>query len=82
MRKKIRRVKSKKMWGGENMGVKDSWDDKDTAMIVLGAFGIITIIILAIAPKDIALQMVDKFAPVWTAIVGALGGIATGKGKE
>jgi len=35
---------------------------------------------LAGIPKEMLKDVIQAFAPVWTAIVGALGGIAKGKG--
>ena len=59
-----------------------SFDDKDLAITGLVVVFLATICILATIPKDMLKDIIQAFSPVWTAIVGALGGIATGRRRE
>lgn len=60
----------------------DSFDDKDLAIIGLIAMFIATMCVIGTAPKEMMTDLIRAFAPIWTAIVGAVGGIATGRKKE
>ncbi len=58
------------------------FDDKDLAIIGLVIVFVATVVILTTVPKELLKDIIQAFAPVWTAIVGALGGIATGRSKQ
>jgi len=64
------------------MGIFESWDDKDTAMICLTLIGLACVLSLMKVPVDLLKDVIAAFAPVLTAIVSALAGVATGKKKE
>ncbi len=55
-------------------------DDRIVAIVGLVVVFLATVVILAGIPKQMLKDVIQAFAPVWTAIVGALGGIAKGKG--
>ncbi len=55
------------------------WDDKEVAIVGLVIVFLASIAVLTTIPKTMLKDIIQAFAPVWTAIVGALGGIATGK---
>ena len=57
-------------------------DDKDLAIIGLVIIFIASIIAMLIAPKDIASVIADKITYVWTGVVTALSGLATGRKKS
>ena len=57
------------------------FDDKDLAIVGLVVVFVTTVCVLATVPKELLKDIIQAFAPVWTAIVGALGGIATGRNK-
>ena len=64
--------------------LKDA-DDRIVAIVGLVVAFLATIVIVVVAilagiSKEMLKDVIQAFAPVWTAIVGALGGIAKGKG--
>ena len=64
------------------MGIFESWDDKDTAMVCLTLIGLACVLSLMKVPVDLLKDVIAAIAPVLTAIVSALAGVATGKRKE
>ena len=64
------------------MGILEEWDDKDTAMVCLTLIGLACVLSLMKVPVDMLKDILTALAPVLTAIVGALAGVATGKKKE
>ena len=64
------------------MGILESWDDRDTAMICLTLIGLACVLSLMKVPVDMLKDIIAALAPILTAIVGALAGVATGKKKE
>ena len=64
------------------MGILEEWDDKDTAMVCLTLIGLACVLSLMKVPVEMLKDVIAAFAPVLTAIVSALAGVATGKKKE
>ena len=64
------------------MGILEEWDDKDTAMVCLTLIGLACVLSLIGVPVDMLKDVLAAMAPVLTAIVSALAGVATGKKKE
>ena len=64
------------------MSVFEEWDDKDTAMVCLTLIGLLCVLSLMKVPTEMLKDILAAIAPVLTAIVGALAGVATGKKKE
>jgi len=64
------------------MGMVEEWDDKDTAMVCLTLIGLLCVLSLMKVPVEMLKDVIAAFAPVLTAIVSALAGVATGKKKE
>ena len=64
------------------MGILEEWDDKDTAMVCLTLIGLLCVLSLMKVPVEMLKDILAAIAPVLTAIVGALAGVATGKKKE
>ena len=64
------------------MGMLEEWDDKDTAMVCLTLIGLLCVLSLMKVPVEMLKDVIAAFAPVLTAIVSALAGVATGKKKE
>lgn len=58
-----------------------NFDDKDLAIIGIIIIFVASMAVLAIMPKDLALQLADKMGTVWGSLAGGLAGIATGKLK-
>jgi len=55
------------------------WEDKDTAMVCLTVFGIVTLLALGRVPVEMMKDVITALAPVWTAIVSAIAGAITGR---
>jgi len=64
------------------MGIFEDWDDKDTAMVCLTLIGLACVLSLMKVPVSMLKDILAAMAPVLTAIVSALAGVATGKKKE
>ena len=64
------------------MGIFESWDDRDTAMVCLSLIGLACVLSLMGVPVEMLKDVIAAMAPVLTAIVSALAGVATGKKKE
>jgi len=64
------------------MGIFESWDDRDTAMVCLTLIGLACVLSLMGVPVEMLKDVIAAMAPVLTAIVSALAGVATGKKKE
>jgi len=64
------------------MSMVEEWDDKDTAMVCLTLIGLLCVLSLMKVPVEMLKDVIAAFAPVLTAIVSALAGVATGKKKE
>jgi len=64
------------------MSIVEDWDDKDTAMVCLTLIGLLCVLSLMKVPVEMLKDVIAAFAPVLTAIVSALAGVATGKKKE
>lgn len=64
------------------MGILEEWDDKDTAMVCLTLIGLLCVLSLMKVPVEMLKDVLAAMAPVLTAIVSALAGVATGKKKE
>ena len=64
------------------MGIFESWDDRDTAMVCLTLIGLACVLSLMGVPVEMLKDVIAVMAPVLTAIVSALAGVATGKKKE
>ena len=64
------------------MGILEEWDDKDTAMVCLTLIGLACVLSLMKVPVDMLKDIITALAPILTAIVGALAGVARGKKKE
>jgi len=64
------------------MGILESWDDRDTAMVCLTLIGLACVLSLMGVPVEMLKDVLSAMAPILTAIVGALAGVATGKKKE
>ena len=64
------------------MGILEEWDDKDTAMVCLTLIGLACVLSLMKVPVEMLEDIITALAPILTAIVGALAGVATGKKKE
>ena len=64
------------------MGILEEWDDKDTAMVCLTLIGLASVLSLMKVPVEMLKDVLSAMAPILTAIVGALAGVATGKKKE
>jgi len=64
------------------MGILESWDDRDTAMVCLTLIGLACVLSLMGVPVEMLKDVIAAMAPVLTAIVSALAGVATGKKKE
>ena len=64
------------------MGIFESWDDRDTAMVCLTLIGLACVLSLMGVPVEMLKDVLSAMAPILTAIVGALAGVATGKKKE
>jgi len=57
----------------------EGWDDKDTAMVCLTIIGLVCALSLVKVPVEYLKDVLSAIAPVLTAIVSALAGVATGK---
>lgn len=55
------------------------FDDKDLAILGIVIIFVASIAVMAMMPKDLALQLADKMGTVWGSLAGGLAGIATGK---
>ena len=64
------------------MGILEEWDDKDTAMVCLTLIGLACVLSLMGVPVEMLKDVLAAMAPILTAIVGALAGVATGKKRE
>ena len=64
------------------MGILEEWDDRDTSMVCLTLIGLACVLSLMGVPVEMLKDVIAAFAPVLTAIVSALAGVATGKKKE
>ena len=59
-----------------------SWDDKDTAMVCLTVIALGCIFVLSQVPIEYLKDVMTAIAPVLTAIVSALAGVATGRQRK
>ena len=57
----------------------DGGDDKETAMICLTIIGLVCVLSLMKVPVEYLKDVLSAIAPVLTAIVSALAGVATGR---
>ena len=64
------------------MGILESWDDRDTSMVCLTVIALACVLSLMGVPVEMLKDVIAAMAPVLTAIVSALAGVATGKKKE
>ena len=64
------------------MSILEEWDDRDTAMVCLTLIGLACVLSLMGVPVEMLKDVLSAMAPILTAIVGALAGVATGKKKE
>lgn len=58
------------------------WDDKDTAMVCLTIFGVVSLLVLVRVPVEMLKEVITALAPVWTSIVAGIAGAITGRRGE
>jgi len=58
------------------------WDDKQTAMLCLTVFGVVSLLVLTRVPVEMLKEVITALAPVWTAIVAGIAGAITGRRSE
>ncbi len=55
------------------------FDDKDLAIVGIVLIFVVSFVVLAIMPHDLAVKIADKLTTVWGGLAGGLAGIATGR---